>query len=133
MPFLFIIVGAVFVIAAVRNTNQELVTLLKGDFTGKGNFIYWTAAILFIGAFGYISELKPVSRAFMALVVIVLFLKNGGVFDKFRQALNQTQGNTVNTGTASASGGIFGGSSIGTSTGNTTGAPFSIPIIHPLG
>lgn len=83
MPFLFIIVGVVFAISAVRNTTDQLTSLLKSDFTGNNNFVYWLLSILVIGAVGYIPDLKPVSRAFLVLVVIVLFLKNGGVFSQF--------------------------------------------------
>ena len=79
------------VVASVRNTNNDLVALLKGDFTGKGNFIYWMLSILVIGAVGYIPDLKPVSRAFLALVIIVLFINNRGVFSQFTQAVGMTQ------------------------------------------
>lgn len=88
MPFVLIIVGVVFLDAAVRNTVSDsssgpgLTTLLKGDFTGKDNFLYWITAIFIIGAIGYIKPLQPVSRMFMALVVLVLFLSNGGFFSK---------------------------------------------------
>jgi hypothetical protein len=91
MPFLFIVVGLVMIVSSVKGTNQQLVKLLKSDFTGKGNFIYWSLAILAIGAVGYIQELKPVSRAFLVLVVIVLFLENKGVFTEFSQAIATTQ------------------------------------------
>ena len=91
MPFLFIIVGVLFVVSAVRGTNTQLIGLLKGDFTGHGNFVYWLASILVIGAVGYIPELKPVSRAFLVLVIVVLFLSNKGVFAKATQALGTTQ------------------------------------------
>lgn len=79
------------VVSAARNTQTQLIGLLKSDFTGKGNFIYWLISILAIGAVGYIPDLKPVSRAFLVLVVIVLILKNGGVFTQFLQAINGTQ------------------------------------------
>lgn len=100
MPFLFLVVGTLFVVSAVRGTNADLVSLLKADFTGKDNYIYWLLSILLIGAVGYIPGLKPVSRAFLVLVVVVLFIKkgtnaqNGGVFQKFLSAIGQTQ--TVN-------------------------------------
>jgi hypothetical protein len=137
MPFLFIIIGVVFVVASARNTNQQLVSLMKNDFTGKNNFIYWSLSILLIGLVGYVKELQPISRMFMALVVIVLFLANGGVFTKFFATINAWQYNSllptsasVGTGTGTGSGT---GAAIGTTTGNTTAAPFSIPLIHGLG
>jgi hypothetical protein len=103
MPFLFILSGLVMIVSATRGTNQQLLTLLKSDFTGKNNFIYWMLSILLIGAVGYIPDLKPVSRAFLVLVVIVLILKNGGVFTEFSKAIGTTQtaNTTATTGTAS--------------------------------
>jgi uncharacterized membrane protein YgcG len=90
MPFVLIIVGIVLLVAAVRNTvaapaSPNLATLIKGDFTGQDNFAYWLVSILVIGALGYVPELKPLSRAFLVLVIIVLFLSNGGFFSKFNQ------------------------------------------------
>ena len=78
-------------VSAVRGTNTDLVALIKGDFTGKGNFLYWVISILIIGAVGYIPDLKPVSRAFLVLVIVVLFLHNRGVFAQFTQAVDLTQ------------------------------------------
>lgn len=102
MPFVFLIIGAVFVVAGVRGTTPQLTQLIKGDFTGKGNFIYWALSILLIGALGYIEDLKPISRAFLILVVIVLILSNKGFFAQFNQQISTTQ-NTSSTGTQMAS------------------------------
>lgn len=87
------------VTAAVRNTVADdvatkqlgLTHLLKDDFTGKNNFVYWVLSILIVGAIGYIKPLQPVSRAFMLLIIIVLFLTNKGVFAQFNEALAGTQ------------------------------------------
>ena len=87
MPFAFLLTGALFVIAGIRGTDGDLFNLVKGDFTGKPNFITWLFAILLIGSLGYIEPIKPVSRAFLILIVIVLFLSNGGVFQKFEQGI----------------------------------------------
>lgn len=83
MPFAFLLAGALLVTAGVRGTDQQFFDLVKGDFAGKPNFISWFVAILLIGALGYIEPIKPVSRSLLALVVIVLFLSNGGFFQKF--------------------------------------------------
>lgn len=84
-------------IAAIRGTQGDLGTLLKGDFTGQANFIFWFVSILLIGAVGYIPKLKPFSVAFLVLVILVLFLSrgnpqtsSGGFFGKFVQALQST-------------------------------------------
>lgn len=85
MPFAFIIVGVLLLVSAVRNTSSDLFTLVKGDFSGSNSFLHWLVAILIIGALGYIEPIRPLSRAFMALVIIVLFLSNQGFFAKFNQ------------------------------------------------
>lgn len=88
MPIAFLLFGSAFVIAGVRGTDDQLLNLLKGDFSGEPNFISWMLALLFIGAVGYIEPLKPISRAFLVLVILVLIVHNGGFFKKFQQ---QTQ------------------------------------------
>lgn len=83
MPFVLIIAGIVLLIVAVRNTQDQFFYLLQGDFTGKNNFVFWVLAILIIGAIGYVPRLKPISNAFLILVVLVLILTKGqGLFDK---------------------------------------------------
>ena len=105
MPFALILVGLLLVVAAVRNTVTDnsttgakgLTTLIKGDFTGQNNFIYWLVAILVIGALGYIDSLRTLSRAFMALILVALFLtgkQGSNFFTGFQSALsNLGQGN----------------------------------------
>lgn len=97
MAFVLLIVGAVLLISAVKGTSSDLFTLLQGDFTGSNNFIYWAVAILLIGALGYIPKVKPISVAFLGLVVLVLFLSRGdpskaggGFFEKFTAGLAAT-------------------------------------------
>jgi hypothetical protein len=102
MPFAFIIVGTVLVISGVRGTSQDLLTLVKGDFIGTNSYLYWVVAILIIGSLGYVSSLKNFSRAFLALVLVALVLKEGktsgaggGFFQQFTNSLKQiSQGNT---------------------------------------
>lgn len=90
MPFALLIVGVVLIVAAVRDTTDVLFTLVKGDFTGsngKTPITYWMASILLIGAIGYIKPLQPLSRIFLVLLVVVLVLSHGGLFDKFNAQL----------------------------------------------
>lgn len=91
MPFALLFVGIVLVVAGVRNQQDTLFTLVKGDFTGQSNFLFWVVSLIAIGAIGYIPKLKPISTAFLALVIVVLFLTKGvGFFSKFNQALGNT-------------------------------------------
>lgn len=91
MPIIFILAGILFLTAGVRNQSENLLTLIKGDFAGPNNFIYWFLSIVFVGALGYIKDLQALSRAFLVLVIIVLLLnedKNGsGFFTEFQSAV----------------------------------------------
>lgn len=92
MAFALLIIGVTLLVAAIRNTQGTLFGLLAGDFTGQNNFIFWGASILIIGAVGYIPKVKPISTAFMGLVILVLFLKKGqGFFPQFAAALGSAQ------------------------------------------
>jgi hypothetical protein len=84
MPILFGLFGLVLIVAGVRGNivsgNPSLVSLIKDDFSGSDPFWKWMLAILLIGAIGYVPNLRPISRGFMALVIIVFLLDNQGVF-----------------------------------------------------
>lgn len=98
MPFVFLIAGIVLLSAGVRETSNDLLTLLVHDLTGPGNFFYWILAILAIGALGYVQDLRAFSRALMALVLIVLVLRvskqdgSGGLFPQLESAVKQITG-----------------------------------------
>lgn len=85
MPFALLFIGILFLVLGIRDTQKEFVTLIHGDFTGAGNFIYFIVALLVIGALGYIPKLKPLSDAFLVLVLVVIFLSNKGFFAQFQQ------------------------------------------------
>jgi len=101
MPFALIIVGVVLLVSSVRNTQQDLYTLVKGDFTGPNNYLYWLVSILIIGALGYIEVLRPISRMFLALVIIVLFLSHGGVLEQFNAQLFSSTSSVPQSGASS--------------------------------
>jgi hypothetical protein len=100
MPFAFAIIGVVFLIAGVRGTSSQLLTLLQNDIRGSNNFIYWILTIAILGSIGYVKDFQPFSRAFLVLVIVVLILSedkasgSGGFFVKFQQAVTQITGST---------------------------------------
>lgn len=125
MPFALVTIGLVLLVAAIRGTQSQLYTLVQGDFTGPNNFVYWFVSILIIGAIGYIPKAKPFSVAFLALVIIALFLTKGkpsapggGFFQQFTTALSTTQ-----TATPSNS------ATVTTGTGST---PFGLPNLSTI-
>lgn len=102
MPFALIVAGIVMLVASVRNTQSDLWVLLRGDFTGSGNFIYWFISIMLIGSIGYVKALRPLSNAFLTLVLIVLFLSRKGFFAQFQRQI-QTTNTAPSTGSGSNS------------------------------
>lgn len=97
MPLALVLLGVLFLTAAVRGNkcngqqcSDLLFTTLKSDFTGPNNFIYWGLALFIIGAAGYYKPLKPLSNAFLALVILVLFISNKGFFQKFMDQIKST-------------------------------------------
>ncbi len=108
MAFVLLFIGVALVISAIQGTLNQLGTLLKGDFTGKGNFLFWTVCILIVGSVGYVSSLKKLSDTFMALLIIVIIIANdqsssqgGGFFAKLTSALNSSQNVPQSGGLAS--------------------------------
>lgn len=101
MAFVFLIVGVVLVISGVNNTQGQLWTQVQKDFSpsqqqsGQHSFLAWLIAILIIGAMGYIDELKELSRAFLVLVIVVLFLSNNGFFSQLQKLEGNSSGKTT--------------------------------------
>jgi hypothetical protein len=58
-------------------------------------------AILLIGAIGYIPNLRPISRGFMALVIVVFLLSNQGLFIQLTNTFKS--GTLTETGTNTSS------------------------------
>jgi hypothetical protein len=76
MPFALLAMGLLLVITAYNNTQAILSAQLKKDISGTTGFIYWIAAIVIVGAIGYIKPLETVSRVFLALILVILLLTN---------------------------------------------------------
>jgi hypothetical protein len=91
MPFIFIGSGLVLVLVGLNGDPAKLYSLIAADFQGPNSFIYWLLAILILGALGYIKGLEQLSKLFLILVLIVLFLDNGGFFQQFQDFLKTTQ------------------------------------------
>lgn len=94
MPLVLLIVGVLFLVAAIRG-NDEVKTLtdtLKGDFTGPNNFLQWALAVGAVAGLQYVPRLRPLSYALMGLVFLALILshKQGGsnVIVKFFNTLS---------------------------------------------
>lgn len=82
-----LVIGALFLISAVRGSQGDLFGALQKDFTGSNNFLQWALALVLIGACGYVPRLKDFSIALLALVLVAIFLRKGtGFFDQLAGA-----------------------------------------------
>ena len=111
MPFAILVIGIVLVVAAIRDTQSNLFSALATDVPA---FVTWGAAILAVGAIGFIPDLKPISRALLALILVVLILRNyQNILAGFGQV--STPAGSSGAGTGNGSG------------GNLPGAPGEVP------
>lgn len=89
MPFALIIAGILLILVGYQGTQNAFFTQLLTDVPQFG---IWFVAIMVIGALGYIPRLKDLSNAFLALVILVLFITHKGFFAQFNQAIGVTKG-----------------------------------------
>lgn len=92
MPLFFLIVGIMLVIVGINDRISDLNMLLKDDFApsdGEPSFLLWVLIIGVVGLLGGIKSFKPVSNAFLVLLVIVVLLVNKGFITKFTDAIKQ--------------------------------------------
>lgn len=73
MALIILIVGAILIVVAVRNSQGSLFTALKTDLPEYG---VWAAAIIAIGLIGVVPGLKPISRGLLVLIILVIILNN---------------------------------------------------------
>lgn len=118
MPFALLTIGMILIITGFQNTYAEFGKLVAGDFTGKGNFLYWILAIGVVGAIGYNKTAQPFSRAFIVLLLVVLFLTKGnGFFGRLNSDIQSGSNTTplpaggIQTSVTGASTGSAGGGS----------------------
>lgn len=122
MPFALLFVGMILIITGFQNTYSQFGKLVAGDFTGDDNFIYWVISLGAVGSIGYAKDLQGFSRAFMALIILVMiFKKDTGLFGKLTDALKSGTSTPVEgfgAPLAGAAGGASGGGSSGGGLGN---------------
>lgn len=87
MPFFLLFIGILLVVVGAQGTQGKFFSLLVGDFTGPGNFVYWVVSIILIGSLGFVKTIRPLSDAFLILVLLVFVISNRGFFNQFNTAI----------------------------------------------
>lgn len=85
MPLALAIIGIALLVSAIRGTQGDLFSLLSQDVLGWAK---WAAAIVAVGALGYIPHFEGPSRVLLALVLIVLVVANKGLFTKLAEQIS---------------------------------------------
>ena len=105
VPFVFVVIGLLFLVSAIRGTQNDMFALIKSEFWGTNSFVPWAAAIMILGAIGYAKPVRPIADAMIGLIVLVMILANkGGFFKQINQGLANPVSPTATTAAATASG-----------------------------
>lgn len=92
MAFALIGIGLILFMAAYQNNVAAFGSQLSADISGSSGFMVWFVALFIIGALGYVPFLRGVSRWFLVLILVVIFLGNKGFFQNFTAALGVNSG-----------------------------------------
>lgn len=68
------VIGIILLVTVIRGNQNELVELLKSDFSGQGNFIIWVLVFVVLVALGNWKTIRPITDAFIGLIIVVIFL-----------------------------------------------------------
>ena len=137
MPVILFIVAIALFVAAYQNNLAYLGTQLETDFPG---WFKWALAIAAIAALGAIPKARPIATGLLALVLIVIVIKNQGVFSNL-QTLSPIAPPAAPASPAAAdvlpnqiqgTAGGGGGSGAAAVTGGVVGTISNIPVIGGL-
>ncbi len=123
MPFIVLVVAMIIAVVAFRNQQGALGSALEQD--GKG-YLTWAAAVVAIGAIGYIPGLDRISKWLLALVIVVLVLRNyQGIISGFEAVSGTSASASIPTPAAVDAGGTSASSTTGLNPPDTSGGSTS--------
>lgn len=76
MPIGVFLAGLAMFISGMNDTQEEFMKLLGGDIIGEKSFVPWAASIALVGALGMYRPIRPVSDAFLGLILLQLALSS---------------------------------------------------------
>jgi hypothetical protein len=140
-----ITVGLILMATALKNTQHELGDQLSIDLLGSDGFLAWAGAILALGFIGYLPGLRTTSRYLLALVAVVVVLRNGGLFANAQAAflaasasgpapsIPAASSSSGGSGAAGSGGSGGGGSNVAGAVGSIAGAAIGSAILPGVG
>jgi len=130
LPLLFLIVGVLFLITAIKGNQDQLATQIEKDFTGAGSFFVWIGAILLIGVVGAAIGMPKAAKALIALMVVVFIVAQKGLFSNLQNAITNT---SAPPASSSADVGAASNISSASSGSSGSGKPSSSPVNSAIG
>lgn len=90
MPLAIILIALILIVAGFKGTAGSLFGLIEQTFS---QVLVPFVAILIVGALGYVPGMKRLSDAFLALILLAMFLTNSknGLISKFQSAIRNPQ------------------------------------------
>lgn len=85
MAWAFLIIGLIVLVAAIRGKQTDLWNLVRSDFTGSNNFFYWVLAVILLVALGTFKPIRPITDAFLGLIILVILIGNKDLVGSFTQ------------------------------------------------
>lgn len=90
MPLLLIAIGVVILAGAIRDRQNDLAELIKGDFSGPDSFLLWIGVFSLIYLFGKVDESGRIAKSFGILILLVMMLTKGrGFFDMLKSQISE--------------------------------------------
>jgi hypothetical protein len=87
MILALLLIGLLLIATSLQDTQHELAQRLQTDILGPQGFLLWAVAIGMLSCIGLIPGLQRPTRYMMALLLIVVLLRNNGVFGQAESAL----------------------------------------------
>lgn len=93
MGLAVILIGAMFVISAIRNEQGQLAAQFESDLPG---YLVWGGALTGVWLLGKIPGFQKPAILLMALVLLVIVIADRGVFANLQQAIQSPPASTSN-------------------------------------
>lgn len=93
MGLFVLVIGALFVISAIRNEQGQLAAQFESDLPG---YLVWGGALTGVWLLGKIPGFQKPAILLMALVLLVIVIADRGVFANLQQAIQSPPASTSN-------------------------------------
>lgn len=89
MPIFLLLAGLILIVAGVRGKEKDLLSQVADD--GK-HFVVWALLIIGVGVLGLSKTWRPVSSAFLVLIVVAFVLGSyRSILQGYTQLINESK------------------------------------------